>query len=1197
MHTPKPVHWKRHALASAIALAAMTAHATPSANHHTVSTYEAPLPHVPHYETWGTWTGPTPNYRLNGTDSLTVTSSGTIDGGDATAVQVESGSTGVVIDNSGTITSNTAGISSTSGEVDIVNQAGAVIRGTQYGVRFNEGSGLSRSLVNHGLIETGNRDDDPVYAIYTDGDLSGSLINSASGQIIGRNVEESSLSAWGVRIGGGLTGTLSNQGLIEAHAHATDDHEANAYAIEIRNALTGSLSNSGTIRAKAISATSSASAFGVYIRGALDGSLNNSGTISADADANDRAAAYGIRINDGISGELINSSIISATAGAGAQKPRSAYAYGINNHGQLTGNLTNSGTVSATAEAERWAEAYAIKTGSIASSLTNQGSIRASAISTDSEASALSVYVTGNIAGSLNNSGTISADAAAYDNAYAYGILIGGNLTGELNNSGTISANATGNYASAYGIRLNALHGSLTNSGSISARAISPNDSVSAYGIYIRNGLHDSATLTNSGTISVLGSAAQDSVYGGVGIHVNGDIASGARLSNSGIIDVELDALVAQTGAGIYVSGTMAGELVNSGTIGVRATLKGTSSSNLHGVYVNALSGSLTNTSTGTISASLTMQGGDHEESVYGLFVRNLSGSLLNQGYIGATANSIDSTSSAYAIALLLDNVSGTVSNSGTLEASLVGAGSSQALWARGTGTINNSGKILGAVNLHGMSLHNSGLLAPGLHSEGAASSWIGGDYTQTADGTLRIAAMSASDFSQLNVSGTAYLSSNAKIDVDVRKSNTLAIGETLTSVLSAGTLDSDGTFKVTDNSALFNFQGVKNGDSVDLLVKKGMTALDAVTSTKTTPATGAARTFDRIIDQGASGDMQSVVDTLGRLETEQEVSDAVSQTLPLFTAGMNLATNNALRGVSGVVQSRQASLQGRASGDAFYGDEKLWLKPFGSWVEQDDRGGVAGYDANIHGLVIGADAAVSETDRLGLAFAYSRSDIDGNSAVSRQSGVVDSYQLVLFGSHNLDAATSFDYQLDVGHHNNEGQRHINFGGLNRTAEADYDSWSAHLGGALSHSLQLSEQTRLTPSVRADYTWINDESYREKGAGALNLNADSRTTEALVLGVGSELAHDLSDRLTLTAKLGVGYDVLNEQASITTAFAGAPSASFTTEGLDPSPWIATGGLELSFQANEQTQLSVAYDVEGREDFTHQTVSAKVRWGF
>jgi outer membrane autotransporter protein len=1166
MNTPKPVHWKRHALASAIALAAVTAHATPpSATHYIVSTYEEPRPLIPHHETWGTWYGTSPNYKLNGADSLTVTSSGTIDGGSSIAVQLEPGSTGVVIDNSGTITSGTAGISSSSGEVDIVNQAGAVIRGTDYGVRFNEGSGLNRSLVNHGLIETGNRDDDPVYAIYTEGDLSGELTNSTSGQIIGRNVEESSLSAWGIRIGGGLSGTLNNQGLIEAHAHATDDHEANAYAIDIGNGLTGSLSNSGIIRAKAISATSSAKAYGVYIRGALDSSLNNSGTISAEAEAYETAYAYGI-VSSGLSGNLTN---------------------------------TSTGTISATAKAGDWAEAYAVwNRGTLSGVLNNSGKISASASSTNSEASALGVYISLELAGSLINSGTISANAEAYDNAYAYGIYIGGDISGELSNSGTISGSATGDYASAYGIRLNALHGSLNNSGTISARAISPNDSVSAYGIYIRDGLYDSATLTNSGTISVLASAAESSVWGGVGIYVHGGIASDARLSNSGTIDVQIEArTLSKTGAGIYVGGELAGQLNNSRAITVAATLEGSSYSKLQGVYVNNLSGSLTNTSTGTISASLTMRDGDYEESVYGLFVRNLSGSLVNQGYIGATANSIDSTSSAYAIALLLDNVSGAVSNSGTLEASLVGAGSSQALWARGTGTINNSGKILGAVNLWGMSLHNSGLLAPGLRSEGATSSWIGGDYTQTADGTLRIAALSASDYSRLNVSGTAYLGSNAKIDVDVRSGNGLVIGETLFSVLSAGTLESDGTFKVTDNSLLLKFQGVKNGDNVDLLVLKGMTALDAVTSTKTTPATGAARTFDRIMDQGTSGDMQTVVETLNKLQTEQEMSNAVSQTLPLFTAGMNLAANSALRGVSNVVRSRQASAQGRSSGDAFYGDEKLWLKPFGSWVEQDDRGGVAGYDANIHGLVIGADAAVSETDRLGLAFAYSRSDIDGNSAVSRQSGVVDSYQLVLFGSHNLDAATSFDYQLDVGHHNNEGQRHINFGGLNRTAKADYDSWSAHLGGALSHSLQLSEQTRLTPSVRADYTWINDESYREKGAGALNLNADSRTIEALVLGVGSELAHDLSDRLTLTAKLGVGYDVLNEQASITTAFAGAPSASFTTKGLDPSPWIATGGLELSFQAGEQTQLSVAYDVEGREDFTHQTVSARVRWGF
>jgi hypothetical protein len=78
--------------------------------------------------------------------------------------------------------------------------------------------------------------------------------------------------------------------------------------------------------------------------------------------------------------------------------------------------------------------------------------------------------------------------------------------------------------------------------------------------------------------------------------------------------------------------------------------------------------------------------------------------------------------------------------------------------------------------------------------------------------------------------------------------------------------------------------------------------------------------------------------------------------------------------------------------------------------------------------------------------------------------------------------------------------------------------------------------------------------------------------------------------------LGVGYDVLNEKNSLTTSFVGG-GATFTTKGLDPSPWIARGGLGLAVNATETVEISARYDVESRSDFINQTASAKVRWAF
>ena len=89
----------------------------------------------------------------------------------------------------------------------------------------------------------------------------------------------------------------------------------------------------------------------------------------------------------------------------------------------------------------------------------------------------------------------------------------------------------------------------------------------------------------------------------------------------------------------------------------------------------------------------------------------------------------------------------------------------------------------------------------------------------------------------------------------------------------------------------------------------------------------------------------------------------------------------------------------------------------------------------------------------------------------------------------------------------------------------------------------------------------------------------------------------LSDRTTVTANLGAGYDFLSKQSSLTSAFAGAPSAAFTTKGIEPSKWLGRGGLGLVNKVSDTFELSARYDIEFREGFTNQTGSVKARWAF
>jgi outer membrane autotransporter protein len=423
-----------------------------------------------------------------------------------------------------------------------------------------------------------------------------------------------------------------------------------------------------------------------------------------------------------------------------------------------------------------------------------------------------------------------------------------------------------------------------------------------------------------------------------------------------------------------------------------------------------------------------------------------------------------------------------------------------------------------------------------------------------------------------------------------------LRIGEKLGGIIEAGSLA--GTFEVVrDNSHVFNFIPEYSGTDVSLTVVAAASLLDAVNSTGSRAAAGAAGVLDRLLAGAlpSDADMDNVIAALGKLPDARTVSDAVSQTAPLLAANQSLAIASVMHGIDRIVVSRQELARGRSSGDAFWGDRNFWLKPFGSRADQGDRNGVSGFNADSYGIILGAEVEPSARDRIGLAAAYVRSDVDGNSQAASQSSRVRSYQVTVYGTHRIGDATDLDFRADVGRHDTDAERAIPF--MGRVARADYHNWSAHLGAAVSRLLSLDPRTAFTPSLRADYSIIADDSYRETGAGSLNLDVNTGTARELILGVDGKLTHALSDNASISANLGVGYDVLDKTGSVTSTFAGVPGSGFQTRGIDPKPWIARGGFGFTSRASDTIEFSARYDFELRKGFDNQTVSIMLRGTF
>lgn len=676
-------------------------------------------------------------------------------------------------------------------------------------------------------------------------------------------------------------------------------------------------------------------------------------------------------------------------------------------------------------------------------------------------------------------------------------------------------------------------------------------------------------TAGNGGT-GGNGGAAGHSGTGGTGVS-----GSNFTLYNDGVINGGSGGFpyvsqgYAGTGgtAGSTASGAVAGNQGNSGSGG--------------GKYSNSSGGTAVSSTGGsTIYNSGTISGG-------GSFMSNSSGNAIELSG-GNNTLVLESTSMVNGSIISAGGDTLTMNNGSVVNGEVHLGGSTLTSGNATVGTLVNDGTVNVGTSLTPILLLNV-LNVP--VSSPYAQLHVTGDYVQTNAGTLNINALSTSQYSSILVDGDAHLAGT--LNVNVAGNSTLVGGNVLSRVISTSG-DVIGTFdQVTDNSQLFNFNAVYESDAVDLTAIANSTTgvQDAVEANGNKQAQGAAIALDQAITANPNG---ALATHFQGLTTSAQVSSAASQTLPLLTSGSMTLANSSLNSINGVVESRSDSIRGISSGDNYMGGEHVWVKPFGSWANQDSRNGSAGYSSSLSGLAFGVDGNFSDRWTLGTALVYGNAESQTKGDVNQRMQT-DVYQLVGYGTYHLGNDTDLSFQLDGGRNHNKGSRDIEFADLK--AKSSYSTTTAHAGVQLDHTFALNPTTRFIPAIRADYTWIKDDAYSEKGADALDLNANSRSSNQFVLGTNGKLSHDLTDKLTVNGKLGVGYDFLASRDSITTSFAGDPGVAFRTNGTSAAPWIVGGSTSLDYQLNTATKVSLRYDAEHRSGFQNQTASAEVRWAF
>ncbi len=251
---------------------------------------------------------------------------------------------------------------------------------------------------------------------------------------------------------------------------------------------------------------------------------------------------------------------------------------------------------------------------------------------------------------------------------------------------------------------------------------------------------------------------------------------------------------------------------------------------------------------------------------------------------------------------------------------------------------------------------------------------------------------------------------------------------------------------------------------------------------------------------------------------------------------------------------------------------------------EIDDTASHSGYDFTTTGITLGMDRRFHRHLVAGLMLGYGKSDID----IDNNGGEVDvnSARVGVYGTYYLDGFY-INGMIGGAFHGYDVDRHVQFGGINRTATASPDG--LEFNAMIEFGVDMDwQQYQIGPVVSIRYSDLTIDDYTESGAGALNLSVEEQGVDSLVVQVGMRASTEMVVGKTLlipSFRALYQNDSDDQERSITARFAGGSGGafSFNTADIGQDSAILGAGVTIVSDTNWTAFFDINSEL-GRKDY-------------
>jgi outer membrane autotransporter protein len=510
-------------------------------------------------------------------------------------------------------------------------------------------------------------------------------------------------------------------------------------------------------------------------------------------------------------------------------------------------------------------------------------------------------------------------------------------------------------------------------------------------------------------------------------------------------------------------------------------------------------------------------------------------------------------------------------------------------------GSLFNSGPVayLGAGRL----LSNSGTVSPG-GAGVAETTYLTGDFSQFGTGTY-YGDLDFADYEPdlLEVSGVSNVGGTAYFN-PVNGGWAIPGTHDWTILSSEGGVTNWGLVEDAAPSAVISYE-LQWPNSTDVDVR---TSVDFAPAGLFGNRKAIADAVNKIQSAGGSATFAPYAEELLNMPDVASLGDAYDQlssesfdasTIGTLEAGQQY-TQTLVKRMHSVRTNLEAT--GTIPGAAQSEEYAAWVEGFGRWGDQDAGDGFTGFEYSIGGVSAGVDWLMDDGFLGGLSFGQAHTDIDldgdrGNGDIKSTFGSV--YTSWFSERQYVDAAFSY------GCESFDNKRRVAVGEILETAESDHngDLYSAYVEAGRNYNV---ERYILQPFAALQYMYLDEEGYRESGAGGANLIVSERYTNSLISDVGLRFYLPFERTLDtcipeITVAWRHDFDVDDRQ--IRAAFDGAPGVSFTTEGDEISEDGLVVGCGLTLLNKKGTSVNIRYNGEIRGDYEAHQLSGGIRIEF